>query len=33
MTTATVAAGVRKCQDLPALEEEGGEDEDLSLSL
>lgn len=24
---------LRKCQDLPALEEEGGDAEDLSLSL
>lgn len=32
VTTAPIAAGVRKCQDLPALEEEGGDDEDRSLS-
>lgn len=31
MTTGPVTAGVRKCQDLPALEE-GGEDEYLSFS-
>lgn len=33
VTIAPIAARVRKCQDRPALEEEGGDDEDLSLSL
>lgn len=33
MPAAAIAAGVRKCQDLPALEEDGGDAEDLSLSL
>lgn len=33
MITALIGAAVRECQDLPALEEEGGDAEDLSLSL
>lgn len=33
MTTASLPARVRKCQDLTALEEEGGDAELLSLSL
>lgn len=33
MTTASLPARVRRCQDFPALEEEGGDAELLSLSL
>lgn len=33
MTTASLTAVVTRCQDLPALKEEGGEAEDLSFSL
>lgn len=33
MTAASVSAGVRKCQDLPVLEEEGGDVEGFSFSL
>lgn len=33
MTAAPIATGVRRCQDLPALEDEGGDAVDLSLSL
>lgn len=33
MNTSSFNGWVAKCQDLPLLEEEGGEDEDLSVSL
>lgn len=33
MPAASVATGLGRCQDLPALEDEGGDDEGRSFSL